>query len=458
MALLLAIGLSLRIAGAQGELFLDEIWTLHLIQPVTDPVRIFTIHHDNNHFLNSAWLYALGPAAPPWQLRSLSIALGTLGIAAAGWWGLARAHGAAIVAMLLFAVAYAPVQYGSEARGYAGLILFTLLAFRLTERLLAGDEGRWLLAGAALLGILSHLSMVLALATVGLWAAWVEARRQPHLGRAAAAIAPMFLPTFLLIAPVLLLVGGAMLHHSFVIGMLNPFSAAGFVTSYGLLIRSLTGVPGLGLAMPYLVLPSFALVAGWAWRRELAGKLSLYVIAMVALPAVLFLLRVPNSNQPRYFLVSGVAYLLLVTDLIGIAWDRRLALRLSALVLLLVFVVEDGVFVAHFLKDGRGHYREAVEAMTASGPARYASNDDFRNAMIVDFYAARLGRKATLVKQDEWCAAPPDWYVAYSFSHAAPPAKVTAGPTACPAMFGQPAVYSFWGLSGFQWSLFRREP
>ena len=48
-----AAGLCLRIIAAKGDLWLDEIWTLRLLEPVKSLGDVFfKVHHDNNHFCN----------------------------------------------------------------------------------------------------------------------------------------------------------------------------------------------------------------------------------------------------------------------------------------------------------------------------------------------------------------------------------------------------------------------
>ena len=55
------IGAGLRLLGLRTELWMDEILSLKLIEALESPLGVFTsIHHDNNHYLNSLWLYAVG--------------------------------------------------------------------------------------------------------------------------------------------------------------------------------------------------------------------------------------------------------------------------------------------------------------------------------------------------------------------------------------------------------------
>src|SRR5258707_6309966 len=73
-----------------------------------------------------------------------------------------RGQAAVIFAMLLFGLAYPMVHYGSEARGYAGLVLFLLFAVVFLEHALDGSDWplRHSLGAAIGLGLLCHLTMV----------------------------------------------------------------------------------------------------------------------------------------------------------------------------------------------------------------------------------------------------------------------------------------------------------
>src|ERR1700710_2786551 len=78
-------GLALRIAAAQGALWLDEAWSAVSAHDVGTPLGVFLkINHDNNHHLNTLWLQLVGLDAPPMLQRGLSIATGTAAIWVAG--------------------------------------------------------------------------------------------------------------------------------------------------------------------------------------------------------------------------------------------------------------------------------------------------------------------------------------------------------------------------------------
>src|SRR3954468_23417206 len=96
--LALLLGLALRIRGAEGDLWLDEIWSLRLVG-LLRPGRflIASLAVDNNHYLNTLFLLLAGPDAPVLVLRSFSILLGLAAIPVAGY-ALRRAGPSGVIA------------------------------------------------------------------------------------------------------------------------------------------------------------------------------------------------------------------------------------------------------------------------------------------------------------------------------------------------------------------------
>jgi hypothetical protein len=85
------------------------------------------INHDNNHHLNSVWLQLIGPEAPPLALRGLSILTSSATIGVAALIGFRRNRAAGIITATLFAISPIMLIYGSEARGYAPMLLALMI-------------------------------------------------------------------------------------------------------------------------------------------------------------------------------------------------------------------------------------------------------------------------------------------------------------------------------------------
>src|SRR6476620_11314776 len=120
-------GLALRIAAARGGLWTDEAWSVIYAARARDAAGVFIrINHDNNHHLYSLWLQAIGPAASPMLARAPAVVAGSLCIVVAALIADRRSRRAGIVAALLFAISPSLVVFGSEARGYAMMLLAAL--------------------------------------------------------------------------------------------------------------------------------------------------------------------------------------------------------------------------------------------------------------------------------------------------------------------------------------------
>ena len=465
VSIIVAAGGVVRLIGARGDLWLDEIWTLVLIAPVRSVGEIlFDIGHDNNHYLNSIYLYLIGPDASSLAQRGLAIALGTATAAVAGLAAAPRGRAAAVFAMLLFAFAYPMVHYGSEARGYAGLVLFLLLAVIFLQRAL--DRPDWRLRqalGLAIgLGLLSHLTMVAGAAILAAWTIWVLWRRSGSLPHAAAATLAIFRPALAWTFAVGGCVAIASLRHHFTFGGVTPFAPADFVDGYGGLIRLLLGVPDLiADAVPsWVCLPAAVAataIAAHIWRdRE--SHISLYVIAVIGWPAVIFLAAAPNVQFGRYFLVSGTFFLLFLADALGDAWSRGGLPRIGAGAALGAMLIGHAAALASFFHDERGHYVDAIGHMARDGRFSYASDHEFRTRTVVDFFTGKRGIAADYVHPDAWCESPPQFMVIDDAGTARRFAHLDLGTPRCPLGFERGESFVSSRLSGRPWTIYRRAP
>ncbi|MER9682360.1 hypothetical protein NKJ23_24065 [Mesorhizobium sp. M0184] len=455
-ALMIAVtGLVLRLLGARGDLWLDEIWSFALIEPLTSIDQIFWhVNHDNNHFLNSVYLYLIGPDASPLMQRGLSIAFGVATIGAAAVSAASRGRQAMIATSLLFAVSYPMVHYGSEARGYAGLVLFTLLSVVFLERRL--DNRRWsgaALAAAILFGFLCHLTMIGMVAVLAIWTAWLAWQRTAKVGRVVADLASIFLPGLLAVLPLAVGVFVGCRLFGFSVGGVSPFSIAAFAQGYGGMIRSLFGLPPWFGDGPYVVVACglVGLSAG-VWRGRRA---SLYAIGIIGLPLLMTAAHLPNLEFPRYFIISGTLLLLWAGEMIGRGLDARGTVRLLAMGALAIVVSGSISSLLQFYQYGRGSYAAIVDEMTRKGATTYASDGNFRTPIVVNYFAARMDRRALLVPDDGMCTERPAWLVLEGdVDKQAEHVQPTA---ACALAYERADASRHWGFSGLSWTLYRRQ-
>ena len=98
---LLAIGVGVRVLGASGELWLDEIWTLNLLaERAPTPFHVFwSVQHDNVHPLYGFYAWFLPDYPHPLLYRAPAIILGAGTIIVAGIIGLRGSRAEALIAI-----------------------------------------------------------------------------------------------------------------------------------------------------------------------------------------------------------------------------------------------------------------------------------------------------------------------------------------------------------------------
>lgn len=332
------VGLGLRIAAARSELWVDELWSLDLVSHLTSPDQVFwAISHDNNHFLNSLWMYLVGQQAAPLVYRLPSIVFSTAAILVAARIGARVNAAASVMAAFMASCSYALVAHGSEARGYGGLILALLLAVdigqSLVNRAVGGEDaptdapkpgwrsGRWGLALVVAFGTCSHLTMMAEPVLLGA-AALIRFKRsgRPAL-KALDATVDLFRPTAILLIPIIAaLAAGVMVEGQFTLGDRIPFSPGRLLHAYGRLLEVLLGVPSS--LPPWVGLAAAALIVGAGFATRLIDRrwLPLVAVAMVLWPALLYLGHVQNSGLGRYYLASGLLLPMLFAEAAGRLW------------------------------------------------------------------------------------------------------------------------------------------
>lgn len=451
------LGLALRLTAAEGNLWLDEIWSLRLLEPARSLADIFLrTPNDNNHYFNSAWLWLVGLDAQPLALRLLSVALGALSVVAAA--AACRAQGAlaAAVAALLFATSYIFVHYGSEARGYSGMIFSILVAKASLDALLSRpSRAAWGLFGASVCaGAFFHLTMVEATAALALAAlAQTAYERRARQGVAIAIVAG------LACAPAVALFALGATSPSFRIGFIAPFTSEALFHGLGGAIRTTLGAPA---SLPDL--PAVAIAAISA-----AGALALLpvsrrwfpVVAIFGLPAIHAAFELPNQFYPRFHLTAAVGLLLLASEAIAALLARGGAARLLGSGAVLLYLGGQTAAAGNFYRYGRGGYAEAARFMADDGPASYSADFAKREIdLTVRFFARAPEAPLRYVEVEKICAEPADWFIDISdpFDTADKPAQRTIGAPeqGCARPYALARVFRAWGLSGHTWWVYRR--
>ena len=191
MAALLAVALALRLYRLDSGMWLDEIstWIRFMHLPLA---RIAAVYgSENQHFLFSllakSSLLLFGQTV--WAFRLPAVLFGVAGIWAMWLFGReAAGEKEGFLAAALLTFSYHHVWFSQNARGYSGLLFWTLFASWLLLRAMREDSMRlWTAyAVAAALGVYTHATMVFVLlahfAIAGYAAARSRRFRGPALG------------------------------------------------------------------------------------------------------------------------------------------------------------------------------------------------------------------------------------------------------------------------------------
>lgn len=449
----LFLGLALRLRGAEGDLWLDEIWSLRLVELLRDGrFLVESLAVDNNHYLNTLFLLLVGPDAPALVLRSFAILLGLAAIPVAGTAMRRMGPSGIIAGMTVFAAAYLFVNYGSEARGYAGLILMTLLAIALVERGLEKPDRRTAttLGIVAVVGFLFQPIMLLSLGMLGLWALWVSWRSSGDVKYSVQATWRLFMPALAGLLPIAVLIGGAVFRSgTYLIAAKTPFSWANLLEGYAGLFRALLGLPDAVPDLLVLAVPLVALIgAGLVLRSPRA---SLGVIALILFPLVILVVQPPNVQFPRYYLAAGIVFLLLLAEFFAAAWQRGKAWRFVASLLAVAIAFGNASEIVKLFRYGRG---DPLPAMRQIAATHQAVLINVRDQVVVAYLGRRHGVEITTVDPADLCRIHPAFMLT---SDEAAPESVMLSEAGCTAVFRRQSTTPFWGLSGASWTLYRAE-
>lgn len=447
LALIVALGLALRIAAAQGALWLDEAWSAVTAHEVGTPLGVFLrINHDNNHHLNTLWLQLVGLDAPPLLQRGLSIVTGTLAIVLAWLIGLRVGKWAAICAALLFAVSPLLVTYGAEARGYAPMVLALLATVLIVARWLEDGVRRTIpLAVTVLCGMFSQLTIAFGLVAVAMWVVFelrFVARPAKPWSEAAAILVALLAPAMAAVALVLSAAGPKGLQF----GSYEPFGWASFNDGVTLMWKFAFGGLFLWLAGLFLVL---------VWPRERVRSAKpggeLIVFALMALvPAGVALLQLGNSGTPRYYLVAGIGWLAIVALRAGERIEAADKQRVVALAGMGAILAASLAMDWTIIQDRRADPGLALAAMRGRAPeGTSAAVDQARASAVLRMVAASSGYRLAVVETA--CPATRFLFVDRDGDQPFPDA-----PERCGARYAVIAEAHPHSLSGTHWKLYER--
>jgi len=348
LSILLTVALGLRLYDLGDGLWFDEIQTL--VDYVRLPLGqiLATFDSQNQHMLYTllARISFAGFGESPWALRLPAALLGVASLAALYWFAAQiTARREAMLATLLLAFSYHHVWFSQNARGYTGLLLWTLLASGLFLRLLSDAHPRsWLpavaYAASVALAIYTHATAVfLVVVHFLLWAVLALRARRRGL---AASLVPL---VGLVLAATFTLQLYALVLPQFLHTLLAP-TMEGLATSWKnpswFLAETLQvlarGVPGGLAAVALGLLVAIAGVVSYARQNPaIAG-----IMLGPALVTAAVLLSLEHNLWPRLFFFSaGFAVLIAVRGALSLG-QALLASRGRSLAIAALLAVAAG--------------------------------------------------------------------------------------------------------------------
>ena len=411
-----------RLAATWNDLWLDEIWTLKLLGDVHSLLGVFTLRHENNHILNTLFMYALRPFDIDWLYRVPDWLAGpaVVGLGAwVAWLGDGRQdrddaspRTRALVTAVLLGGSYLLVHYSSEARGYSLELAFGLLgvgtAFRDgVRRMSRRAPVAWVSLVLAMLALALAVHFLVALIA---WSA-VHALRRGGWRDAAATLAWWYA------VPVAFFV-------LYYLGFLSVMKSAGGPRE-GVLaaaVSAIAGTTGLPDAVPGPLLLTFAIAVtatGLAWLAARGSDLWVfYLFGMIVSPALVAYGHRSELYVARHLIVSMTLWLLLAGRLLARLANGGPGARFVVAATLVAFLVANAVRTVPLLRYGRGSYRDALRYMashTAGDSVRVTSDHDTRQRIVIDYYSPRIGldKPVFYVNRRDLTVPGPDWYIAH---------------------------------------------
>jgi hypothetical protein len=455
LAGLTLLGALLRVPGLFTELWLDEIWSIQVARQARSVADFFvTYRTENNHLLNSLWLYLVSGATDAIVFRLPSFAAGVVTVPLAALAGFRWSRRAGLLAGALVALSSPLVALSTEARGYALALAFALaLALVLARHLDAPSPRTAAAFGAfAALGLLSHLLFVHALAGAFAWSAWrIGASPAPARERLGALARLWAFP-----AAFAALLWWVFARH-LVEGQgprFEPLVTAAEAAALAL------GLPDRAPWSALALLAAAATIAVGVFRARREGDDSWVFLLGVSVvsPALVVAATHYAFLRPRHLILSMLFFLLLLARLASPLLEK--GGRAGAVTLAGLLLLAGGNLwrTAGFVREGRGHYLEALREIVRKSPGSgitIGGDHDFRQLMTIDFYRDRLppGVDVAYVTQDRWPPGGPDWAIVQNPDAGAVP---TDSITPAGIRYVLDRAWRFSGSSGLCWFVYRK--
>lgn len=422
------IGVLVRVAALFNEFWFDEIRSWMFARSVRTPLEIFTsVHSDNNHILNTLFLYVLGEQHSWIVYRLPSLIFGVAVIVLAGLIASRQGRDRVLTTLLLFSTSYFMILYSSEARGYMPAVFFALLSFLVLDRAFPGGERMPILvfSMSSILGVLSHLTFLFAYIAMGFWSLRLVLRRDPlHWDRHM--LWWYGIPTVSILLLTYLSASSLQILGGWLDYPIGEEMRATITAPFGV-PASFKGA--IVCAVLFLLILYSSLIRLHRERVD-HGVFFMIVLFLPAAAMALFAYD-PGLWYPRYALVPMAFFLLLMSDTLC-SWKRQMRYGLCVYsMLLILFVALNAWNTGVFLLSGRGRSLEALRSIVSvtKGESVTVTGDSRATEITVAFYAPYLkeAKRVTFVSDAGARSSSPEWFIKQAKRlHAVPEPTFTA--------------------------------
>ncbi len=448
------LGSALILFAARGDLWLDEIWSLSFAEAAKTPWEILSLFkHDNNHILNTLFMYLLGKQQNLLLYRTFAILSGIASLVLLVKLAARRGRLESIFVLLLAGTSYPLILYFSEARGYAPAIFFGLLSFYiLQESQIRYSPVKlvlfWL---ASILGVLAHLTFIIVFLSLAIYIIHHEFT-----------VNKTFFMKSLQIAKYLSVPFAFIIFFYFYYVRRMAIGGGPPVDKYVELARGgdcLLGLPDalwiIGLLIILLIL-SFAVFMAYSEKKPVW---SFYLAVLLMVPAAIIAVTNPAYFHFRYTIVCFPFYYLIMSFILAKIWrfDKK-ALSYLAVLIIGLYIGGQSIRLWPLFHYGRGNYQAIIKDMvdaTAADVITVGSDNDFRNKVVLSFYARFLqgGKTIQYIDQGSWGVHPPEWLIVHSLDESTVPEQWVR--TSANRVYRLVKAENFSGNSGFSWFLYR---
>ncbi len=410
---ILLTGIVIRILSANHQLQIDEVWSLWFANHLKHPFDAFThIHHDNNHYLNTLYLWAVGLGQPFGVYHFPSLLAGIAFLIAVSLWAFRHDRLEGCIVALLLSDSFLFVRYSTEARGFIPMTFFGFCAFLAADAFIKRPRLQtavlfWI---AAILAFLWHLTFAEWYVVLLLWTAWKLRTKALLLHLPVLA----FLVILWFVDLRFIRIGGTMDTQT----MGETLVDAGAI---------LLGLKPDG--RPFTVAAWFAGGALLLWLLRELWKLSRRVIAdrtlrtvlwMVDIPALLLIAFTVSLYRARLFLPVLFFVLILLARRLTQALRSRGMERIVAACILSAICIANALQIAAFLPHGLSRYEETLQYIIAhddSEDLTISSHNHSRTAFLLWFYLPRVGLSDAVLT--DGTTKPAEWLLTeYVYEHA----------------------------------------